>query len=197
MPPFGYTTFITESNDILTCRQTLMGLGLEETQAAENIYPAVYSELRRIAGARMRREPGERVLQPTALVNEAYLKVVDQKDAKINSKTHFIAIASVAMQRILCDHARARNAKKRGGDLNREPLDDVAAKGGDQALVEAVAVAVEKLGAFDARKAAVVRLRFLGGLTTEQIAETLGVARSTVDADWAAARDWIKEELAS
>ena len=89
----------------------------------------------------MRGEPGEAVLQPTALVNEVYMRVVDQDKANINSKTHFIAIASVAMQRILCDHARARKSKKRGGDRAREPLDDIAESGAQSELLEAVAEA--------------------------------------------------------
>ena len=181
--------------DMKICRETLSGLGEPETQAAEKFFPLIYSELRRIAGSRMKFEPGEKILQPTALVNEVYMRVAGQQEAKINSKTHFIAIASVAMQRILCDHARARKTKKRGGDRVREALDDIADTGAETELFEAVAESIDTLGEFDPRKAAIVRLRFLGGLTTIQIAETLGIARSTVDVDWAAARDWIREEL--
>ena len=97
------------------CRDSLTGLGDEAFLAVESLYPAVYDDLRRMADNRMRREPDAKILQPTALVNEVYLKLVDQSDAAINSKTHFMAIASVAMQRILCDSARSRNAAKRGG----------------------------------------------------------------------------------
>ena len=125
------------------------------------------------------------------------MKLIDQKDANINSRTHFIAVASVAMQRILCDHARARNTRKRGGDRKREQLDDIEVNEAESEMLEALAMSLDRLGEFDPRKAAVVRLRFLGGLNTIQIAETLGVARSTVDADWAAAKDWIREELSS
>ena len=157
----------------------------------------VYTELRRIAAGRMQREHGAQVLQPTALVNEVFMKLVDQKEAKINSQTHFIAIASVAMQRILCDHARSRKSLKRGGDRQREYVDDIEGENPENEMAEAMAMSLERLGEFDPRKAAVVRLRFLGGLNTVQIAETLGVARSTVDADWAAAKDWIREDLAS
>ena len=187
---------MAQESDLAICRETLTGLNDAETHAAEKIFPKVYNELRRIADYRMKAEPGELVLQPTALVNEVYMRLADQKDAKINSKTHFVAIASVAMQRILCDHARKRKTRKRGGDRNREALDDLQESGTDTELAEAIAETVETLGTFDPRKAAIVRLRFLGGLTTVQIAETLGIARSTVDADWSAARDWIKEELA-
>ena len=145
----------------------------------------------------MRHERDVRIMQPTALVNEVYLKLVDQSDASINSKTHFMAIASVAMQRILCDSARSRNAAKRGGGWNRVDLDNVSENEDDSHLHEAMAEAIAALSEVDARKAAVVRLRFLGGLTTVQIAEALGVARSTVDADWSAAREWISEFLAN
>ena len=188
---------IDDHKAIQTCRNTLTGLGDAETRAAEKIFPLVYSELRNIASARMQRERNDQVLQPTALVNEAFMKLVEQKDANINSRTHFIAIASVAMQRILCDHARARNTQKRGGDRKREQLDDIESNEAESEMLEALAMSLDRLGEFDPRKAAVVRLRFLGGLNTVQIAETLGVARSTVDADWAAAKDWIREELSS
>ena len=188
---------INDSLLIKDCQATLTGLGDSETKAAENMFPAVYTELRHIAAGRMKREHGAQVLQPTALVNEVYMKLAGQKEAKINSKTHFIAIASVAMQRILCDHARARNTQKRGGERKREYIDDVEGKEYENEMAEAMALSLERLSEFDARKAAVVRLRFLGGLNTVQIAETLGVARSTVDADWAAAKDWIREDLRS
>ena len=108
-----------------------------------------------------------------------------------------MAIASVAMQRILCDSARSRNAAKRGGGWKRVDIDAVSESDGDTHLHEAMAEAINALSEVDVRKAAVVRLRFLGGLTTVQIADALGVARSTVDADWAAARGWISEHLAN
>lgn len=180
-----------------TCRDSLTGLGDEAFLAVEALYPVVYEDLRRLADSRMRRERDERMIQPTALVNEVYLKLVDQSDAEINSRTHFMAIASVAMQRILCDSARSRNAAKRGGGWKRVDIEGVAETADDTHLQEAMAEAIESLSEMDARKAAVVRLRFLGGLTTVQIAEALGVARSTVDADWSAAREWISEHLAT
>ena len=179
------------------CRDSLTGLGDEAFLAVESLYPAVYDDLRRMADNRMRREQDAKILQPTALVNEVYLKLVDQSDAAINSKTHFMAIASVAMQRILCDSARSRNAAKRGGGWKRVDIDGVSEAEDDVHLHEAMAEAIAALSEVDPRKAAVVRLRFLGGLTTVQIAEALGVARSTVDADWAAAREWIAEYLAT
>ena len=183
---------MSDENIRTACRDSLTGLGDAEFHRIETLYPAVYEDLRAMAGHRMRREHDGRLMQPTALVNEVYLKLVDQRKAEIRSRTHFIAIASVAMQRILCDGARARNARKRGGDWNRVDLDGIAENDAEVELQEAI----EALAEVDPRKAAVVRLRFLGGLNTAQIAEALGVARSTVDADWAAARDWISEHLA-
>lgn len=188
---------MTDDDGIQTCLDSLTGLGEEALGEIEVLYPAVYEDLRRLAQNRMKREPGADVLQPTALVNEVYLKLADQRDARINSRTHFIAIASVAMQRILCDSARSRKAAKRGGGWNRVELDGLGESQEDLQLQEAMAEAIEALSTVDTRKAAVVRLRFLGGLTTEQIAEALGVARSTVDADWATARAWISDHLAS
>ena len=168
-----------------------------DARAADELLPLVYEELRGLAAKLMAMERPDHTLQPTALVNEVYLKLVDQKDAAINSKTHFMAIASVAMQRILCDSARSRNAAKRGGGWKKVDIDGVAEADDDSRLHEAMAEAIDTLSEIDPRKAAVVRLRFLGGLTTIQIAEALGVARSTVDADWANAREWIAEHLAS
>lgn len=189
---------MADDAELQTCLDSLTGLGEEALGEIEALYPAVYEDLRRLAHHRMKQEAGADVLQPTALVNEVYLKLADQRNARINSRTHFVAIASVAMQRILCDSARSRKAAKRGGGWNRVDLDEAGAtQKEDQLLQEAMAEAIEALSAVDARKAAVVRLRFLGGLTTEQIAEALGVARSTVDADWAMARAWISEHLAS
>ena len=109
---------MTDDDGIQTCLDSLTGLGEEALGEIEVLYPAVYEDLRRLAQNRMKREPGADVLQPTALVNEVYLKLAEQRDARINSRTHFIAIASVAMQRILCDSARSRKAAKRGGGWN-------------------------------------------------------------------------------
>ncbi len=186
---------MTDAPHTRDCRDSLTGLGDEDYAQIEAIYPEVYDDLRGMAERRMRRERGNHTLQPTALVNEVYLKLMDQSDASIRSKTHFVALASVAMQRILCDSGRARKAAKRGGGWARVDLDDVSQPNQDDELNEAMAEAILALSEVDTRKAAVVRLRFLGGLNTLQIAEALGVARSTVDADWAAARVWIMEHL--
>ena len=180
-----------------TTYETLARAADGDENAANELYPVVYDELRRIANVRLRGERFGHTLDPTALVNEAFIRVIGQPDANINSKSHFVAIASLAMQRILVDHARAKGARKRGGDRGRQQLhEDMPAEAieNEQALF-ALAEAVEKLTAIDERKATVVRLRMLGGLSVREVAAVLGVARSTIDADWAAAKDWLKEEL--
>lgn len=184
-------------SDQSTVRETLSRVVEGDDHAADELYPVIYDELRRIAGNRMRSERYGHTLDPTALVNEAFLKVVGQEDADINSKTHFVAIASIAMQRILVDHARAKGTRKRGGDRDRKQLHENIAQEAleDEEALGALAEAVEKLHAIDERKATVVRLRMLGGLSVREVAAVLNIARSTVDADWAAAKDWLKEEL--
>ena len=179
--------------------ETLSRVVSGDDHAAQEIYPVIYDELRRIAGARMQRERMGHTLDPTALVNEAFMRVIGQHSTDITSKNHFIAIASMAMQRILVDHARSRGAAKRGGDRIRkefhsdlpEVLDDQ-----DTEALEFLAEAIEKLHRIDERKATVIRLRLLGGLTVREVASVLNITRSTVDADWAAAKDWLREELA-
>lgn len=178
--------------------ETLSRVVSGDDHAAEEIYPVIYDELRRIAGARMRQERKGHTLDPTALVNEAFMRVVGQGNADITSKNHFIAIASMAMQRILVDHARSRGAIKRGGDRSRKELHADLPEQIDDQDTEALSLladAIEKLHRIDERKATVIRLRLLGGLTVREVASVLNVTRSTVDADWAAAKDWLQEEL--
>lgn len=179
--------------------ETLTRLERGDSAAADELFPLVYDELRNLAGARMRRERVNHTLRPTALVHEVYARISGQSDADIRSKTHFVAIASLAMQRVLTDHARANNAAKRGGGANRELLHEdrvgEAEDDGDADVLSAIAESVERLGEVDERKAVVVRLRMLGGLSIPEVAEVLGVAPSTVSADWKAAKDWIADEL--
>jgi RNA polymerase sigma factor (TIGR02999 family) len=179
-------------------KETLTRLEAGDRSAADRLFPLVYDELRNLASSRMRRERISHTLRPTALVHEVYAKIAGQHEAEVKSKTHFIAIASVAMQRILIDHARVRGAEKRGGDRIREALNDEQGSTEDSidnGVLEAIAESVERLSEVDERKAAVVRLRILGGLSVPAVAEVLGVAPSTVSADWKSAKDWIAQEL--
>ena len=189
----------SKPDDPARMKETLTRLENGDSGAADELFPVVYDELRRLAGSRMKRERVNHTLRPTALVHEAYAKISGQADAEVKSKTHFVAIASLAMQRILTDHARGFKAEKRGGGRRREMLHEDNAREDDQAVdstvLAAIAESVERLAEVDERKATVVRLRMLGGLSVPEVAEVLGVANSTVSADWKAAKDWIAQEL--
>jgi RNA polymerase sigma-70 factor, ECF subfamily len=165
--------------------------------ASDELFARVHHELRRLAAAYMRHERPGHTLQPTALVHEAYLRLVDQREATPENRAHFFGIAAGVMRRILIDHARAKRAEKRGGDHLRVGLTDaseVAAQQSDS-LIE-IDRALERLQAMDARRARVVELRVFAGMTIEEIAEVTGVGPRTVDRDWRIARAWLRRELA-
>ncbi len=167
-----------------------------DSSAAEALMPLLYDELRGLAGGYLRGERPGHTLQPTALVHEAFLKLVGQKNADYKSRGHFMAIAAVAMRRILVNHAQKKAAAKRGGGAKRVPLDD------DLAVIEsrdidlvALDEALNRLGERDARKARVVEQRFFAGMEMSQIAENLGVSLVTVKRDWEFARTWLTREI--
>jgi RNA polymerase sigma factor (TIGR02999 family) len=166
---------------------------------AEQLMPLVYEELRRLARGFMARESRDHTLQPTALVNEAYLRLVDQSRVDWRGRSHFRAVGARVMRRILIDHARRRGGLKRGGDLQRVTLGDsiLSPPDPDVDLPELLALndALDELARLDERQARVVELRFFGGLTTVEIAETLGVSERTVADDWKHGRAWLKREL--
>lgn len=166
---------------------------------AEQLMPLVYDELRRLARGYMARENRDHTLQPTALVHEAYLRLVDQSRVTWQGRTHFRAVGARLMRRILIDHARRRDGLKRGGDLQRVTLGDSVLRPPDPdvGLPELLALndALDKLARLDERQAQVVELRFFGGLTTEEIAEALGVSVRTVGSDWKHGQAWLKREL--
>jgi RNA polymerase sigma factor (TIGR02999 family) len=164
--------------------------------AAENLFRRVYNELRRLAGYYMRNERPDHTLQPTALVHEAYLRLIDQRELPGESRAHFFGVAANVMRRILIDHARAHRADKRGGRDVKVPLDDASAMAVDdpQSLLD-IDRALERLAALDPRQARVVELRFFGGLSVEETAEILGVVPRTVDRDWRIARGWLRRQL--
>jgi RNA polymerase sigma factor (TIGR02999 family) len=164
--------------------------------ALDRLLPIVHDELRRIAAAYLRRERPDHTLQPTALVNEAYLRLVDQRDHDWQDKAHFLGVAAHLMRIILVDYARARRAEKRAGDLARVPLEDavLAAYERDVDLV-ALDEALGRLAAMDPRLGRIVELRYFGGLTTRETAEVLGLSTATIEREWAAARGWLRREL--
>ncbi len=170
----------------------LSGSGDAERVTAEELFPVIYDELRRLARGYMSRETPGHTLQPTALVHEAYLKLVDQTRADWKGKTHFYAVGAKVMRRLLVDHARERGALKRGAGWQSvtlsEALDPLGEEPLDPERLLDLESALEKLAEIDEREARVVTLRFFGGLTVEQVAEVLGVSKRTVESDWRHAR---------
>jgi RNA polymerase sigma factor (TIGR02999 family) len=163
--------------------------------ARSRLIDAVYDELRRLARGHLRRERENHSLAPTALVHEAYLKLIDQRHANWQNRAHFFAIAARIMRRILVDHARSRGAAKRGAPAT-VLLDDVgAAAAAVDVDVLALDMAMEKLSRIDERQSRLVELRFFAGLTVEETAAALDVAPITVKRDWALARAWLFREL--
>jgi RNA polymerase sigma factor (TIGR02999 family) len=168
-----------------------------EAPTAADLLPLVYEELRAIAAEHLRRERAGHTLQPTALVHEAWLKLADQSGARWQNRTHFLAVASHALRRVLVDHARKHKALKRG--RGRPPTialeEDVCPLPEPQVDLLSMDEALGRLAALDQRKARVVELRFFAGLTLDETAEALGVARTTVEGDWRVARAWLRAEL--
>jgi RNA polymerase sigma-70 factor (ECF subfamily) len=166
--------------------------------AFPELLAAVQGELRELAARHLRRERRDHTLQPTALVNEAYLKLVDQRSQSYANKGHFLAIASTAMRRVLLEHARSRLAEKRGGAAERVTLFDVpsALDETPQALV-ALDQALQRFAEVDPENARIVELRWFGGLDVEDAAAALGVSTRTVERGWRAARAWLRERVAA
>lgn len=164
--------------------------------ARDRLMSVVYEELHRLARRYMRRESPGHTLQTSALVNEAFLRLVDQRDVHWQNRAHFFAIAAQLMRRILVDHARNRSSGKRGGGERALSLDDGLIVSKERsAEVVAVHEALEQLAKFDARKSQIVELRFFGGLTIDETAEVLGVSPGTVMADWTMAKAWLRREI--
>lgn len=167
-----------------------------DEKALARLTPLVYDELHRLAGAYMRREHAGHTLQTTALVNEAYLRLVDSSRVQWQNRAHFFAIAAQLMRRILIDFARKRAYEKRGGAWQRITFADGLGLAADIDFdLLAIDEALERLARLDARKARVIELRFFGGLSLEETAEALRVSTDTVGRDWRAAKAWLKREL--
>jgi RNA polymerase sigma factor (TIGR02999 family) len=168
--------------------------------ALDDLLPRVYDELRALADAYMRRERAGHTLQPTALVHEAFLRLLRLPPGSVQNRIHFFALAAQAMRRILADHARRHRAAKRGGGAVRVPLELVeggaaATPAGDDVAADDLDAALEDLAKLDERQARVVELRFFGGLSIEETAEVLAVSTATVKRDWLVARAWLHREL--
>lgn len=164
--------------------------------ALDQLLPLIYSDLRRLAGAYLRRERSQHTLQSTALVHEAFLRLVDQREINVKSRVHFFGIASQLIRRILVDYARQHNAQKRGGEAVRVTIDEsIAVPGGGEFDIISLEDALEKLAALDERQARIVELRFFGGLSIEETAEVLAISPATVKREWSLARVWLFREL--
>ena len=175
--------------------QILVEVESGNPQAAERLFAVVYEELRLLASAEFAKERPDHTLQATALVHEAYLKLVGKQNEQLYSSSgRFFAAAATAMRRILVDSARSRQTVKRGGDRTREALQDVPVSTSDDELL-ALDEAVRKLEVQDPLKAQLVELRFFGGLTNDDAAKSLGISPSTADRHWTFARAWLQAEV--
>ncbi len=178
--------------------QILQDWSAGDPSASERLMPFVYGELRRIAGRYLSRERSDHTLQATALVHEAYLRLVDQSRVTWQNRAQFFGVAAQTMRRILVDHARSRATERRGGAAVRFSLDEALVvpeqRAADMLLLDE---ALNQLGQIDPRKSQVVELRFFGGLGEEEIAAFLGVSKRTVIRDWQMARLWLYRELAA
>jgi len=168
-----------------------------DRKALDKLMPLVYSELRRLAGNYLRRERQNHTLQPTALVNEAYLKLIDQKNAHWQNRAQFYGVAAQLMRRILVDHARQHQAAKRGGSDQKRLSITSAGELAKEPELDLLALheALNELTNIDPQQGRIVELRFFGGLSIEETAEVLGVGHATVERDWKMARAWLRRKM--
>lgn len=176
----------------------LLDLRRGDARAHQALQDGLYEELREIAGGLMRRQHAGTTLQATALVHEAWLKLGAATGLEVRDRAHFLAVAATAMRQILVDHARSRNAAKRGGGRHAVGIETVEIGSDGSAPIEILQVdeCLTRLGALDARQARVVEMRVFAGMTVEETAEALGVSPRTVELDWRMARAWLMRELA-
>lgn len=174
----------------------LVRLRKGDEASLDELLPAVYDELRRIAHNQLHEERADHTLQTTELVHEAYLKLVDHDSVEWTDRQHFFAVAARAMRQVLIDHARQKTAEKRGGTASEVPLDNVTLTQ-EKGPAELIALddALDRLAQRDERSAKVVECRFFGGYTIQETADVLDVSRSTIKRDWRAARAWLNREM--
>jgi len=176
--------------------KVLTAIAAGQQDAAEQLMPLVYDELHQVAERLLRHESSGHTLQPTALVNEVYLRLIGQTNVDWQGKTHFFAISAKIMRRILVDHARRKKSLKRGGRYHRIALsDDLCVSKSNDEDVLAIEEALAKLEKLDPRQAKIVELRFYGGLGVQEVAEVLDVSKRTVESDWTMVRAWLRREL--
>jgi len=176
----------------------LQRMSTGDSDAGRELLPLLYDELRAIAGRQFRGQRSDHTLQPTALVHEAFVKMLGRPAAAWNDRKHFVAIAATAMRQILVNHARDRAAQKRGGGERPVALEDAPEAGRPTAAtvdVLALNEALEKLQEIDARKHRIVELRFFGGLSVEEIADVLEVSKTTIESEWRTTRAWLARNM--
>ena len=166
-------------------------------EALDELLPLVYDELHRQAARLLRRERQDHTLQTTALINEAYLKLIDQRNVQWQNRAHFFAIAAQAMRRILVDYARTKHREKRGGDANKVSLEEATMIAVEEKSVDLMALdeALTRLAKIDEQKARIVELRYFSGLSTKETAEVLGVSPKKIEHNWTMARAWLHREM--
>jgi len=176
--------------------QLLVSLQEGDPDAANRLFPLVYDELHRLAASYMRRERPDHTLQATALVNEAFLKMVGNDAVEFESRAHFFGIAAAVMRHVLVDYARSRAASKRGSNVKRLPLDEALVFSDEQSeLLVALDEALQRLAKLSLRQAKVIELRFFAGLSIPETARVLGIAPRTVVREWTIAQTWLRREL--
>lgn len=176
--------------------QLLIGWSQGDKEALDKLVPLVYDELRRQAARYLRRERVGHTLQTTALIHEAYVRLVDQKNVHWQNRAHFFGIAAQLMRRILVDHARTKKRAKRGGSDIRVSFSEATLKAKDQDLdIVALDEALERLAKLDEQQSRIVELRFFSGLTVEETAEVLSISTATVKRDWSMAKAWLHREI--
>lgn len=188
------------SDEATRATQILTRMSQGDEHAVDELTPVLYEELRRLAGSMLVQERAGHTLQATALVNEAYLKLIDQRTVSAEDRSAFMGLAATVMRRVLVDHARAKKRLKRGGDARRVALHgdlaaEIEAKPDDGLDIEALDRALVKLAQVDERKARLVELRFFCGLDEGVAAEMVGISRATASREWRMARSWLLREL--
>jgi RNA polymerase sigma-70 factor (ECF subfamily) len=188
-----------DENAIPETTELLIAWGDGRREALDDLMPVVYDDLRRLAAGHMRRESAGHPLQPTALVSEAYLRLVDQRRVKWRNRAHFFGVAAGMMRRILIDYARRRRAERRGRDWERVTLTglDLATNEPSQIDVLALHEALERLAVFDPQQARIVELRYFGGLTIDEVAEVVAISEATVAREWTIAKAWLRASLST
>ena len=171
--------------------------GEGRSEALDELLPHIYNELHRQAAAYLRRERPNHTLQTTALVHEAYLKLIDQKQVQWKSRGHFFALAAQAMRRILVDHAKSRHREKRGGPNEDVPLEDELLAVAEETNIDVIALdeALSRLAKFDPQQERIVEMRYFAGLSLDETAAAIGISRATAARDWAVAKAWLHREL--